>query len=384
MSVIKVQISIVKSTFFVVEGKKISEVEVKRIINNMDLSQGEGRKGLSSMSEMTNCPICFEVYQENGERVPRILPCHHTLCESCVTNAIKENSIQCPECRVSYQVDNGVRTFPQNKYILGLITVKAREANMSQPEKPCEEHSSKELSLYCNDCEKAICLKCLSTTHRGHDVVDLQLVEEERDFMEKIESLMENLQINKDRLTAAKEDLEKISADGILKIQAEKEKHVKLIEEHYNSTLKAATDRQIELSQHLEKELTKMRDVLAELQSLKDRSASVSINIPGIQRQYSQDFQSKTQSLEGLCDVTKLPVAKRYRYFDFETSDATVDDVKKLCGHLVEKANKVDFETSGQLLEIKEDDEEDINLTAENGANTVCDVWFKATGKSFV
>ena len=157
-----------------------------------------------------------------------------------------------------------------------------------------------------------------------------------------------------------------------------------MIEEHYNSTLKAATDRQIELSQHLEKELTKMRDVLAELQSLKDRSASVSINIPGIQRQYSQDFQSKTQSLEGLCDVTKLPVAKRYRYFDFETSDATVDDVKKLCGHLVEKANKVDFETSGQLLEIKEDDEEDINLTAENGANTVCDVRFKATGKSFV
>ena len=189
----------------------------------MDLSQGEGRKGLSSMSDITNCPICFEVYQENGEHIPRILPCHHTLCESCVTNAIKENSIQCPECRVNYQMDNGVRTFPQNKYILGLITVKAREPKMSQPEKPCEEHSNKELSLYCNDFQKALCLKCLSTIHRGHDVVDLQLVKEENDFMEKIESLTENLQINKDRLTAAKEDLEKFSADGILKIQAEKE-----------------------------------------------------------------------------------------------------------------------------------------------------------------
>ena len=350
----------------------------------MDLSQVERRKGLSPMSDITNCPICFELYQENSEHVPRILLCHHTLCESCVTNAIKENSIQCPECRVSYQVDNGVRTFPQNKYILGLITVKAREAKTSQPEKPCEEHSNKELSVYCNDCEKAICLKCLSTIHRGHDVVDLQLVEEERDFMEKVESLMENLQINKDRLTATKEDLEKILADGILKIQAEKEMQMKLIEEHYNSMLKAAVDRQIELKENLEEDLTKMTEALTELQNLKEQSASVSINIPGIQRQYSQDFQSKAQSLDGLSDITKLPVAKRYKYFDFESSDTTVDDVKKLCGHLVEKAKKVDFETSAQLLEIKEDDEEDINVTAENGANAICDVQFKATGKSFV
>ena len=157
-----------------------------------------------------------------------------------------------------------------------------------------------------------------------------------------------------------------------------------MVEEHYNSTLKAANDRQMELREHLEKELPKMAEGLTELQTLKDRSAAVSINIPGIQRQYSQDFQSKRQSLEGLCDVTKLPVAKRYRYFDFETSDVTVDDVKKVCGHLVEKAKKVDFETSGQLLEIKADDEEDINLAAGNGANAVCDVRFKATGKSFV
>ena len=288
----------------------------------MDLSQGEGRKGLSSMSEMTNCPICFELYRENGEHVPRILPCHHTLCESCVTNAIKENSIQCPECRVSYQVDNGVRTFPQNKYILGLITVKAGEARMSQPDKPCEEHSSKELTLYCNDCQKPICLKCLSTTHRGHDVVDLQLVEEERNFMEKLGSLMENLQINKDRLVAAREDLEIISADGILKIQAEKEKQMKLIEEHYNSMLKAATERQMELKGNLEKELSKMTDGLVELKSVKEQSAAVSINIPGIQRQLSPDFQGKTWSLEILCDVSQLPVAKRYKYFEFKSSDS--------------------------------------------------------------
>ena len=61
----------------------------------------------------------------------------------------------------------------------------------------------------------------------------------------------------------------------------------------------------------------------------------------------------------------------------------TVEDVKKLCGHLVEKAKKVDYETSAQLLVI-EDDEEDTNVTAENGANAICDIQFKATGKSFV
>ena len=334
------------------------------------------------MSEMTNCPICFELYQESGEHVPRILPCHHTLCENCVANAIKENSIQCSECRVSHQVDNGVRTFPQNKYILSLITVKVTET-MSAPEKRCKEHSNKELSLYCNECEKAICVKCLSAIHRGHDVVDLQLVEEERDFIEKVELLMENLRINKDRLIAAREDLEKISASGILRIQAEKEKQMKLIEEHYNSMLKAAADKQIELRENLDNELAKMTEGLTELDNVKEQCASVSINLPGNQRPNSQDFYRKTRSFEDLSDVTKLPTTKRYRYFDLKTPELTLDDVKKLCGHLVKKAIKVGFETSAQLLEIDEDDDEDSDETTKAGTNSVSDVQFKATGKSY-
>ena len=346
----------------------------------MDPSQGAGIKKPSSMSEMTNCLICFELYQESGEHVPRILPCHHTLCESCVTNAIKENSIQCSECRISHQVGNGVKTFPQNKYILSLITVKVMEM-LSESEKRCEEHGSKELSLYCNDCEKAICGKCLSTIHRGHDVVDLQLVEEERDFMEKVESLMENLRTSKSRLTAAKEELEKISASGILRIQAEKEKQMKLIEEHFNSMLKGAADRQIELRENLEGELAEITEGLTELNNVKEQCASVSINLPGNQRPNSQDFQRDTRSLEELFDVTKLPVAKRYRYFDFKTPEVTLDDVKKLCGHLVKKAIKVDFETSAQLMEIDEDDDEDSDGTDDAATTSVCDVQFKATGK---
>ena len=68
---------------------------------------------------------------------------------------------------------------------------------------------------------------------------------------------------------------------------------MKLIQEHYNSMLKVATDRQIELRDHLEKELTKMTDGLTELRRLKEQSASVSINIPEFRDNIPRTFKAK-------------------------------------------------------------------------------------------
>ena len=34
-----------------------------------------------SEDDITNCPVCFEEYTEEGDHVPRILPCYHTICQ---------------------------------------------------------------------------------------------------------------------------------------------------------------------------------------------------------------------------------------------------------------------------------------------------------------
>ena len=80
------------------------------------------------MSDRTNdllsCPICMEDFQEDGEFIPRILPCSHTLCEGCVVKLLGRGggiSLICPECTAQHAAPKKERTFPQNKYLLMVI-----------------------------------------------------------------------------------------------------------------------------------------------------------------------------------------------------------------------------------------------------------------------
>ena len=74
---------------------------------------------MAEVDHMTSCPVCFETYQETGSHVPRLLPCTHTVCESCIRALIRGKfALSCPECREEHPVHSGVKTFTQNKYIL--------------------------------------------------------------------------------------------------------------------------------------------------------------------------------------------------------------------------------------------------------------------------
>ena len=74
---------------------------------------------MAEADDMTNCSVCFEVYAETGSHIPRLLPCTHTVCEMCIRQLIQgKEALNCPECRVRHPAHNGVKTFPQNKYIL--------------------------------------------------------------------------------------------------------------------------------------------------------------------------------------------------------------------------------------------------------------------------
>ncbi|XP_021339350.1 uncharacterized protein LOC110440542 [Mizuhopecten yessoensis] len=41
------------------------------------------------------------------------------------------------------------------------------------PLRTCTEHKGRHLELYCEKCDTLVCLKCLSTSHKGHDVCEL-------------------------------------------------------------------------------------------------------------------------------------------------------------------------------------------------------------------
>ncbi|XP_072231121.1 tripartite motif-containing protein 3b isoform X1 [Leuresthes tenuis] len=139
------------------------------------------------------CSICLDHY-----RSPKVLPCLHTFCESCLQNYIPPESLtlSCPVCRqTSILPEKGVCALQNNFFITNLMEVLQREPECSRPEacsvlesvsaaaagKPlcCPNHEGKVMEYYCESCETAMCLDCTEGEHREHVTVPLRDVVEQ-------------------------------------------------------------------------------------------------------------------------------------------------------------------------------------------------------------
>ena len=106
-----------------------------------------------SLAELLCCVICLENYDEEGQHVPRLLPCSHTVCESCIKDLITNDTLVCPECRKKHRAENKEKSFPQNKYLLAHIwsgKFDAKESSRSTQkvsQERCEKHGM-ELVLF--------------------------------------------------------------------------------------------------------------------------------------------------------------------------------------------------------------------------------------------
>uniref|UniRef100_A0AAY4EKT3 RING-type E3 ubiquitin transferase n=1 Tax=Denticeps clupeoides TaxID=299321 RepID=A0AAY4EKT3_9TELE len=146
------------------------------------------------------CSICLDHYHN-----PKVLPCLHTFCESCLQNYIPPQSLtlSCPVCRqTSILPEKGVAALQNNFFITNLMEVLQRNPECSPPEacsvlesvsaaaagKPlcCPNHEGKVMEFYCESCETAMCLDCTEGEHREHVTVPL------RDVLEQHKAALKN------------------------------------------------------------------------------------------------------------------------------------------------------------------------------------------------
>ncbi|KAI5071910.1 hypothetical protein GOP47_0014161 [Adiantum capillus-veneris] len=85
----------------------------------------------SLMMQMPDCPVCWDLF-DDGARMPRILRCGHTVCESCleylpVDSRLGQRCLLCPECR-SPCLWRGVRELPKNFILLRAMNKSAGTA----------------------------------------------------------------------------------------------------------------------------------------------------------------------------------------------------------------------------------------------------------------
>ncbi|CAC5415544.1 unnamed protein product [Mytilus coruscus] len=124
------------------------------------------------------CLICKEQYDDE-EKHPRVLPCLHSFCYSCLRRLIEQTKYTCPLCNLNFKTENMTPDiFPKDNTRRDLSDfVHAADKNTFLA---CDECDVNEKSIArCKDCFKflgANCLKAHKTmkTFAKHKVFDLR------------------------------------------------------------------------------------------------------------------------------------------------------------------------------------------------------------------
>ena len=185
---------------------------------------------ITAVSELISCPVCFEHYRD-----PRSLKCAHQFCLECLEKIATlrhgQKEITCPTCRVVTPVTAGslVSELPRpvianelqemiKKLLIHDTGDKAHKCDNCEAGKaiatihcfvckenmcdmcytehqdvselanhktaPISDHlfcvtHNEEVTMYCNDCRKGICKRCVRKEHKSHKKEDMGRVARE-------------------------------------------------------------------------------------------------------------------------------------------------------------------------------------------------------------
>ena len=204
-----------------------------------------------SLELLLSCQVCLEEYVEDGDHVPRLLPCTHTVCESCIKQLISDKTLNCPECRTKHEAESDVKTFPQNKYLIAQIRRLAKEEKENEGSERCEEHG-KELNMFCREplCQKTICIFCMKD-HRKHDVLNIEEKMKD-DLLQNVDNLRKKLEIRKQIGVEIKKDLAMKTEKCIEVLEKKKDEVV----DHINAMITDAKEIKKETEHHVEAEIS--------------------------------------------------------------------------------------------------------------------------------
>lgn len=200
-----------------------------------------------------SCPICLEHYSLVESFVPRVFPCGHTFCTSCLQKLLDfpgKKPLQCPICRNEQRKFRKVESYPKNYGLLDELGSRARRIlTPHYPERAgtppddetycssfspltldipvvcppslstlpvpppimCSQHPTKPHEFYDENCHMFVCSHCIALgQHHGHKCVsieDFQIRSQEqlRKIEENIPSYL--LQLSQGQL-ASQEQLE--------------------------------------------------------------------------------------------------------------------------------------------------------------------------------
>ncbi|XP_052776313.1 E3 ubiquitin-protein ligase TRIM23-like [Mya arenaria] len=135
------------------------------------------------------CRVCDEVFHLQGDKVPRLLICGHTVCHQCLGRlTVHGHAILCPFDRQPTDIgDSGIWGLKKNFALLELLErlqfspqSTARQCGLTDDMRlakerdfaiPCDENEMHTAVVYCITCATHLCLDCSETIHNTRTLI---------------------------------------------------------------------------------------------------------------------------------------------------------------------------------------------------------------------
>jgi hypothetical protein len=124
------------------------------------------------------CSTCTQEY-DDATRSPKLLPCLHTHCASCLEEVTSDDSVQCMTCSAKHYVPEvGIQGFPKDstrRNLVDYIQVHRNSVDVLCTDCP-DQGSARE---FCKECYSFLCSVC-SSAHartqltRHHNIISVQ------------------------------------------------------------------------------------------------------------------------------------------------------------------------------------------------------------------
>ena len=256
-----------------------------------------------------HCSVCLEHYKG---RNPRLLSCHHSFCEGCLKELVKQWQISCPSCREMTAIKDGdVTNLTINFHLLPFL-----EETRSF-EKKCQFCNLSVAILKCEECTQVLCQDC-SESHskvkrfKDHHVLQLCVIHYEGVSQICLQCvkpacfkcLVLEHQEHEDKVVSYEEGT-KLLRENIKKIQAQLEENISCI----NEKIKEDDLNIVEAEQMVRKYKSKQKE-------LEKQTQGFELIIEVIQRQY--------------CDKEKIQKEREEQRAAVENNRKLADEVKML------------------------------------------------------
>ncbi|KAJ6669898.1 hypothetical protein lerEdw1_000447 [Lerista edwardsae] len=154
---------------------------VNKVAANAGLDAGtrHSRGPAGPVVKVLECGVCEDVFSLQGDKVPRLLLCGHTVCHDCLTRLpLHGRAVRCPfDRQVTELGDSGVWGLKKNFALLELLErlQNGLGGQCGSSEEAiglsgeciirCDEDETHLASVYCTVCATHLCAECSQLTH---------------------------------------------------------------------------------------------------------------------------------------------------------------------------------------------------------------------------